>query len=128
MGKNETPQSYLGLPPGAINEATAERLRKVIREVWHQRSWQKRAALARATDGEGFLWCEQCRQKVPKVHVDHIVKVDQPDASFLQRLFIEPGELQVLCVGCHALKTWGERLDLFAFAARPSRRRGKKGL
>lgn len=124
----ETPQSYFGLPPGVIDSTTAERLRKIIREVWHQRSWQKRAALSRATDAEGFNFCEVCLARVPKVQVDHIAACGEPDALFLQRLFIDPSQLRVLCKDCHGLKTWGERLDLFAFVAKhaPKPRKPRK--
>lgn len=111
-------QDHFGLPPGTLNDATAERMRKVLREVWHQRSWQKKAALKRAADSEGFQVCELCNRRAPKVHVDHMVACGQPDAGFLQRLFIPPENLKVLCVPCHADKTWSERLDLFAYAAK----------
>ncbi len=106
--------AYFGLPPGTLNDATAERMRKVLREVWHQRSWQKRMALARATDSEGFTVCEECHKRAPKVHVDHIVRVGKPDGGFLARLFVHPDTgLKVLCVRCHKDKTAIEQLDFF---------------
>lgn len=124
--KPEQPASYLGLPPGTLNGATAERARKILRELWHQRSWQKKAALARATDAEGFTVCEQCKRRAPKVHVDHIVKCAEPDAEFLARLFIEPAHLQVLCLRCHGDKTWCERLDFFVFGKKAQDKADKK--
>lgn len=122
----EQPASYLGLPPGTMNAATAERARKILRELWHQRSWQKRAALSRATDVDGFLVCELCKRRAPKVNVDHIVKCGEPDAEFLARLFIDPVELQVLCLKCHGDKTWCERLDFFSIGAKFTVRLNRK--
>lgn len=126
--EKEHPKSYLGLPVGTLNAATAERARKILRELWHQRSWQKKVALARATDAEGFQVCESCKRRAPKVQVDHIVKCGEPDAEFLQRLFIDPALLRVLCIPCHGDKTWCERLDLFAYTAKrePKVRRPRK--
>lgn len=122
----EQPASYLGLPPGTLNAATAERARKILRELWHQRSWQKKAALARATDAEGFTVCEECKRRAPKVHVDHIEKCGEPDASFLARLFIEPAQLKVLCLACHGAKTWCERLDFFSVGKKAQDKADKK--
>lgn len=117
--------AYFGLPPGTLTDKTAERMRKVLREVWHLRSWQKKMALARATDAEGFTVCEECHKRAPKVHVDHIIRAGTPDAGFLERLFVHPDHgLKVLCVPCHRDKTAIEQLDFFL--VKPPRAKKKK--
>ena len=79
---------------------------------------------ARVTRGE-YL-CAGCKEVVPattkvdgkrvkNVHVDHIDPVVDPALgwenfdSFIQRLFCEPENLQVLCDACHKVKTDNEK-------------------
>ena len=61
--------------------------------------------------------CRKCGNWFPnkQVKVDHIVPVGSltlDDAGkFLERLFVEIDGLQVLCEGCHDIKTATERLE-----------------
>ena len=60
--------------------------------------------------------CKQCLRWFPdkQINVDHIIPAgtlrcanDLP--GFVERLFCEEGHLQVLCSGCHDLKTKNEK-------------------
>lgn len=60
--------------------------------------------------------CNKCKQWFPdkQVQVDHIVPAGRLAAfsdlpGFVERLFIEEDGLQVLCGGCHDIKTKEER-------------------
>ena len=94
-----------GLSPKDI-----EKIRRAIRQVWSW-SYPRRLCIARATDSEGFPVCEGCKQRVPKVHPDHIVKVGDVDEGFIKRLFVPSAQLQALCKKCHAAKTKQERAE-----------------
>lgn len=84
------------------------RIRIAIRKVW---SWShpRRLVVRRADIGDGYSRCEQCKRKVPKVFIDHIVAVGDVDSGFIERLFCSSEGLQALCQKCHALKTKEER-------------------
>jgi hypothetical protein len=80
-----------------------------VRLVW-QRSLARRLALKRATDAEGYLCCEQCGQRAPKVHVDHPLPVGEVGGEhYIQRMFQPSANLRVLCIPCHKPKTKRER-------------------
>jgi hypothetical protein len=85
-----------------------ERLRKYTRTVWGW-STPRRLCIARATDDEGFVSCEKCKKRVPRIFVDHIKQVGDMDDGYLRRLFCPSTGLQALCKSCHAKKTKGER-------------------
>lgn len=74
----------------------------------------------------GIYRCAQCKQEVPasikvggkrvkNVHVDHIIPAIDPDVgfvswdSFINRLFCEADNLQVLCHECHMKKSDEEK-------------------
>lgn len=84
------------------------RLRNACRQVWHW-SYPKKLCVARATQPDGFMRCEKCLNKVPKVYVDHIVAVGELDGGFFTRLFCPSSGLQALCKSCHNEKTKLER-------------------
>lgn len=83
--------------------------------------WEVLSAAKRAYTGKGKQqkWefrCSACDtyHKAKEVSVDHIVPAgslnnfdDLP--KFVERLFVGPEGLQVLCAVCHALKTKNER-------------------
>lgn len=81
-----------------------ERIRKATRQVW---SWShpKRLCVKRATNDKGFVSCDQCKQIVPKISVDHIQPVGKVDSGYLERLFCSSKGLQALCSPCHRIKT-----------------------
>lgn len=54
--------------------------------------------------------CESCKElfRPEDVEVDHIEEVgslDQPIEVWIERLFCDASNLQVLCISCHARKT-----------------------
>lgn len=80
-----------------------------VRLVW-QRSLARRLALKRATDAEGYLRCEQCRQRTPKAHVDHREPVGEVGGTnYIADMFAPSVSLDVLCPPCHRAKTAAER-------------------
>jgi 5-methylcytosine-specific restriction endonuclease McrA len=83
-------------------------LRKANRKIW-QWSAPRKACIKRATGADGFYRCEQCKEVVPKIFVDHIVAVGNMDEGFLRRLFCPPSGLRALCKRCHQSKTNEER-------------------
>lgn len=84
------------------------KIRSAIRQVWH-RSHVRKLCIKRATGKDGFMRCEQCAKKVPKIHVDHIQAVGKVDGGFIKRLFCSSKGLQALCDKCHRAKTKAER-------------------
>lgn len=96
-------QKVDGLSPDDI-----KKIRSAIRQVW---SWStpKRLCLVRTQHADGFSRCELCKEKTPKVFVDHIVPVGDVDAGFIERLFCSSLGLQGLCKACHEAKTREER-------------------
>ena len=80
-----------------------------VRLVWH-RSLARRLAIKRATDAEGYVCCEQCGQRTPKAHVDHIEPVGEVGGDgYVARMFVPSEKLSVLCPKCHKPKTARER-------------------
>jgi Zn finger protein HypA/HybF involved in hydrogenase expression len=89
--------------------AERKAVRSAVRLVWH-RSLPRRLALKRATDAEGYICCEQCGQRTPRHHVDHIEALgDVESDGYLVRLFVPSSALRVLCPPCHRPKTLRER-------------------
>ena len=83
-------------------------LRKATRQVW---SWSlpRKICIERSIDLDGFYKCEGCRDRVPRVHVDHIVPVGHLDGGYFERLYVTADGLQALCQKCHSAKTKAER-------------------
>jgi hypothetical protein len=93
-----------------LSPKDVEKIRKAIRQVW---SWSHMWNLVRKRCllPNGFSRCEGCKKRCPKVFVDHIERVGDVDAGFIDRLFCPSSKLQGLCKECHALKTAQERKD-----------------
>lgn len=102
------------------------RIVSALRRLWFQ-SEARQEALRDARISRGVYLCAKCGKNVPaslkmpngtirKVAVDHKVRVvpatgfDSWD-GFLNRLFCEQSELQVLCYDCHHEKTQRERKE-----------------
>ena len=100
--KNEIPKV------DGLSAKDVAKIRSAIRQVWH-RSHVRKLCIKRATGKDGFMRCEQCTKKVPKIHVDHIVAVGKVDGGFIKRLFCPSKHLQALCDRCHRAKTKQER-------------------
>ena len=57
------------------------------------------------------LVCEQCKERTPKIKIDHINPVGTLDGAFLELLFVPSHGLQGLCNDCHKIKTKAERQE-----------------
>jgi hypothetical protein len=88
-------------------------VRKAIRLVW-TRSYSKQLVVKRCTGSDGFLYCEQCKERTPKIEVNHKVTVGDVDDGFLRRLFVPSTEMEGLCKKCHAPITNKERREATA--------------
>lgn len=102
MGKRKLANTD-GLGPREI-----ARVRAAIRLVWH-RCYARKLAVIRCVGEDGFSYCEGCKQRSPKVFIDHIVTVGDLDGGFIKRLFCPSCGLQGLCKACHDAKTKLER-------------------
>ncbi len=83
-------------------------VRKAIRLVW-SRSFSRRLVVQRCTGEKGFLFCERCGERTPKIEVNHIETVGDLDDGFLRRLFCSSYEMEGLCKSCHSEVTKEER-------------------
>ncbi len=81
-----------------------KKLRSAIRQVWH-RSHARKLCVIRATDKQGYPFCEQCKRRAPKIQIDHIFMVGELDDGFISRMFVASKFLIGLCKKCHGLKT-----------------------
>lgn len=98
--KKVKPQKIDGFGPVEKMQA-----RNALRLVW-QRSRAWKIVKDRCKDEDGYPKCEKCKQRVPKIKVDHIVAIgDIEDLGFLARLFVDSSGLQGLCDPCHKPKT-----------------------
>lgn len=100
-------------------------LRSGLRSTYNKwpAKWDVLKAAKRPYKGQGKQqkWeyqCAECRKwhKQKDVSVDHIVPAGALSsfddiAGFVQRLFVGPEGLQVLCAGCHTAKTKEERAN-----------------
>lgn len=92
-----------------LSATDRKKLHSANRMVWHW-SYPKRLCLARATDKNGWLKCEECKKKVPKLFVDHKNAVGEVGAAgYIERLFCPSSELQAICKKCHQAKTNEEK-------------------
>jgi hypothetical protein len=81
------------------------KIRSAIRQVW-QRSHPRKLAVNRCIGAGGFSYCEKCKKKSPKVHIDHIVPAGELlSPGFIERMFVSSKCLQGLCGPCHKIKT-----------------------
>lgn len=80
---------------------------------WRPRNEALRAAKV-SQDGRAYIYqCAHCGNnfKRPDVQIDHIIPVIDPFDGFIswdtyiERLFVEKSGFQVLCKGCHSIKT-----------------------
>lgn len=86
-------------------------------EVLKEAQWGKQVNPSSGRIAMHYI-CNNCKEKFPstKVQVDHILPVVDPEVgfiswdSFIERLFCNKENLQVLCLGCHSKKTKEEKL------------------
>lgn len=103
MAKKKTP------PIDGLGPDNLKRIHKAVRQVW-QWSYAWRLVKKRATDEEGFYFCEKCFKTVSKVFVDHINPVGEVGGKdYIKKMFCSSSELQALCKKCHDPKTKRER-------------------
>lgn len=86
-----------------------KRIRSALRDVWRY-SLARRLTEKRCTGKDGFARCEKCKQKTPKLKIDHIIPCGKVDSGYIKRLFCPSGGLQGLCHKCHKIKTKQERI------------------
>lgn len=103
--KNRKLKKTDGLGPLEI-----KKIRTALRLVW-QRSHARKLVVERCTKADGFTYCEKCDEATPALKVDHIERVGDLDAGFIDRLFIPSSGLQGLCRLCHNEKTKAERRE-----------------
>lgn len=101
MGKKNRPVDGFG--PSEI-----ARVRSAVRSVW-QYSLARRLVISRCTHEDGYTYCEKCKERCPKLFVDHIEKVGDLDGGWLKRMFVPSSELQGICKPCHTAKTKEEK-------------------
>nr|BDD47185.1 hypothetical protein 3 [bacterium] len=115
--------------PRNMGRWTEARFRSFITSQLRKATYKwppKNEALRRAKIKRGVYRCNACKQEVPtsvkekgkrkqNVFVDHINPVIDPKKgfttwdTFIERLFCEIENFQVLCRKCHDEKTKGER-------------------
>lgn len=108
---------------------TEARYRSFITSLLRQgtRRWAPKTDVDRkATTKRGFRRCAECKEEVPvtahkngkkvkNTFIDHIDPIVDPEVGFtswddfIERLFCEEHNLQVLCGDCHEKKTLEER-------------------
>lgn len=103
MPKKTKEEKFDGLSPKDIS-----RIRAAIRSVWMW-STPRKIAGSRCIGEDGFLYCEKCKQRTPKIQIDHIIPVGDVDSGFIERLFCPSSGLRALCKPCHQAKTNEQR-------------------
>jgi 5-methylcytosine-specific restriction endonuclease McrA len=84
------------------------KIRIACRKVWMW-SYPRKLVKQRCIKEDGLFHCEQCGNVTRELKIDHINKVGDVDAGFLNRLFCPSNQLQGLCKKCHDAKTKEER-------------------
>lgn len=108
--KKRKPKAVKVPPIDGLSAKDIKKIRSAIRKVWSW-SYPRRLCIARATGPDGFVRCEKCKKKVPKIYPDHVKPVGDVDGGFITRLFVPSKQLQALCKKCHGKKTRQERAD-----------------
>ena len=84
------------------------RIIAALRRVWLY-SEPRRDCLKAAKVSRGLYKCDECKKAHPKkqVQVDHIIEVGKFETwdLFMERLFCDVSNLQILCKACHLIKT-----------------------
>lgn len=80
------------------------RIRSALRKVWVF-SYARKLVVQRCTDAQGFPKCEKCRQRCPKIEVDHVQPCGVVDGGFIARLFVPSSRMRGLCHECHLIVT-----------------------
>lgn len=99
MAKKKSPQTD-GLGPREL-----EKISSALRQVWY-RCHARKLSIKRCTDTDGFTVCELCKERTPKLKIDHIIPVGSiKNEGCILRLFCPSSGLQGLCHTCHKKKT-----------------------
>lgn len=87
-------------------------IKSSLRRVWG-RSRQRQAALKNAKVSYGHYRCAECKEIFRRkyINVDHIVAIGKfVDFNiYIERLFVEPCGLRILCLQCHKAKTRSDK-------------------
>jgi len=84
------------------------RIRAALRKVWLY-SEPRQECVKAARKSRGLYQCNECKKlfKVKEVQCDHIMDIGKfiDWNTFVERLFCPASNLQMLCKGCHQIKT-----------------------
>lgn len=91
------------------------RLRSALRDVWRKSPYRQQA-LTNARVSRGTYRCAGCSNLIgtKQIRVDHVEPVVSISGfvcwdTYINRLFCDVSNLQVLCLECHTKKTGEER-------------------
>jgi len=83
-------------------------IRKGLRRLWG-RSLQRNTAMKKAKVEYGKYLCGSCGKifRRKDIQVDHIIPVGRfvDWETYIERLFVDPKGLMILCLDCHKKKT-----------------------
>ena len=109
MAKEKKPKKEKPKPIDGFGPHERAKIHAAVRQVWH-RSTARRLTIKRCTDKEGYVFCEKCKKRVPKIFIDHVVPVGEVGGShYIQKMFVSSEGLQGWCHDCHSPKTKAER-------------------
>lgn len=92
-------------PTDGLGPKERKRLASVIREVWYQ-CHARKLAIKRCMDKEGFSVCSKCKQRTPRIQIDHLVAAGAVDSNgHIKRMFCSSMCLRGLCPECHTIVT-----------------------
>jgi hypothetical protein len=95
-----------------MRKTVIQYIKASLRRTWG-RSKQRQSALKAARVERGKYRCAKCREIFNRknINVDHRISIGkfQDFNIFIERLFCDSKGLDVLCVGCHKIKTKEDR-------------------
>lgn len=110
MAKKKNSKKMVEIFDG-FNDQDKKRVKVALRNVFRY-SFAHKQVVNRCLLPNGFSKCEQCKKKVPKVFVDHIKAIGEPDFDLIKKMFVSSKELQGLCKKCHDAKTLQDKKEM----------------
>jgi len=94
-----------------------KKVHAACRQVW-QRCHARKLVQKRCTGDDGYYYCQACKERTPKLTIDHIEAVGSlKDDGYIKRLFCPSVGLQGLCHPCHLIKTSDDKAKKLAQSA-----------